>query len=73
MMREATVAVCLLAALPARAQTQADVNACYGDAMRLCRAQTQGAFAAPRTLHCMLDHRTQLSTRCGAVFAAHGM
>ena len=57
----------------ALAQTDAEVAACRPDALRFCKAQTEARFfAIARTFNCMLEHRTQLSPKCSAVFAAHG-
>lgn len=55
------------------AQTQVEYDACRSDAMRLCKAETQMFFATLNTLACMRAHRLQLSPKCSAVFAAHGM
>jgi hypothetical protein len=53
------------ATLPASAYTQADVDACTPDAMRLCM------HAAPderRVISCLVENKRQLSPACAAVF-----
>jgi len=69
----AALMLCAIMVSPARAQTDAEVAACHGDAIRLCRSQLSGWFVTARVLACMLGHRRELSPKCAAVFRAHGL
>lgn len=71
----------------ARAQTAEDIHACYLDAVRLCGVSKDGKppatmadiaetarVAAVLTVGtCLVSHREQLSPRCRAAFADHGL
>jgi len=53
------------APLPAIAYTQADIDACTPDAMRLC----QHAFPSPnRVVSCLVKNKRQLNTACTMAF-----
>ncbi len=71
----AVLTLMLLFTLTASAEpTPGEVAACYGDAMRLCKPETEATFARSlRVYFCMRSHRAELSPRCAAVFAAHGL
>lgn len=69
-------ALCALMATGAHALTQAEVNACYFDAVRICGVtsadRNAGALRRLAIGVCMIAHRSQLSPRCDAVLKAHG-
>jgi len=53
------------APLPAIAYTQADIDACTPDAMRLC----QQAFPdKSRVVHCLIKNKRQLNAACTMAF-----
>jgi hypothetical protein len=55
----------LAAPLPAVAYTQADIEACTPDAMRLC----QHAFPSPnRVILCLVKNKRQLNSACTMAF-----
>ena len=57
--------------MPAHAQTPAERNACRPDAVRLCSSVLWGGILM--TASCLISHRPQLSPRCRAVLASHGL
>ncbi|MET0721659.1 MAG: cysteine rich repeat-containing protein [Tardiphaga sp.] len=59
------VVLTMTASLPALAYTQADVDACTPDAMRLC---TQAMPDKTRVVLCLVKNKEQLSSACTAVF-----
>jgi hypothetical protein len=59
------VMLTIAATLPASAYTQADVDACTPDAMRLCSAAMPDES---RVASCLMTNRQQLSSACMAVF-----
>lgn len=69
-------ALCALTVTSAHALTQAEISACYPDAVRLCGVTANDARASVirRAIigACMFTHRAQLSPRCDTVFRAHG-
>jgi hypothetical protein len=67
-MRKVILAAFILAVavpLPAIAYTQADIEACTPDAMRLC----QHAFPSPnRVVLCLVKNKRQLNSACTMAF-----
>ena len=59
------VMLTITATLPASAYTQADVDACTPDAMRLCSAAIPDENRVPA---CLVTNKQQLSAACTAVF-----
>ena len=59
------VMLTIAATLPASAYTQADVDACTPDAMRLCSAAMP---EESRVASCLVKNKQQLGAACMAVF-----
>ncbi|HYC17286.1 MAG TPA: hypothetical protein VEC94_08770 [Pseudolabrys sp.] len=60
-----TFVVAAMAPLPAIAYSQADVEACTPDVMRLCLSAIPDAT---RVTHCLAQNKRQLSPACTVVF-----
>ena len=72
----APLLILALGVYAARAQTPAEIHACFHDAARLCGAKSgdaPGFFESVRIKGCMLLHVNEVSPKCRAVFRAHGL
>ena len=65
------IALCMVIAAAARAQTYEEAKACVADAFRLCKAEASSSdMAAIKS--CLTAHRNKVSYRCRETLRKHG-